>query len=145
MPILYGPVARNSESGINGLVDRVWAAQDAGAGVRMDDWAVGSPTNTEDVARVCVDVVARYARNGGGEEELPRVLQFSAQERMTKYAVCVVLAEILGLPLKGMVAVRDGGRVGEGSVERPFDCGMSVDALEGLGISVYTQDFLGWW
>lgn len=140
--MLYGSVERNAESSINSLVDVVWKAQEEGAKISMDDWAIRSPTNTEDVGRVCADVAARYTRVGAGE--LPRVLQFSSEDRITKYEICEKLAEMLGLGLKGMVANKEGNDP-KAATQRPYDCQLSTKALQEIGVDVYTQDFVGWW
>ena len=103
VPVLYGPTSSNDatgrkESAVNTLVDAVWKAQDDE--VVMDDWSLRYPTSTEDVGRVCADIASTYLakREQGKQEHLPRMLQFTSEERMTKYEICKALAEeILGL------------------------------------------------
>lgn len=145
VPVLYGEVEENKESAVNVLMDAVQKAQEKDAQVKMDDWAARYPTNTEDVGRVCHDIAAKYlgAENAGERDGLPRVLQFSSEDRMTKYGICEAFAEIMGLPLDGMVAVKEGNV--EGGVQRPYDTHLSTKALKELGISVKTQNFVGWW
>lgn len=53
VPVLYGEAEEPKESAVNVLMDSVWKAQEKGASVKMDHWALRYPTNTEDVARVC--------------------------------------------------------------------------------------------
>lgn len=53
VPVLYGEAESPAESAVNVLMDSVWKAQEEGASVKMDAWALRYPTNTEDVARVC--------------------------------------------------------------------------------------------
>ncbi len=53
VPVLYGPANTNAESAVNILMDSVLKAQQEGAKVVMDHWALRFPTNTEDVGRVC--------------------------------------------------------------------------------------------
>lgn len=53
VPVLYGEAQSPSESAVNVLMDSVWKAQEKGASVKMDHWAIRYPTNTEDVGRVC--------------------------------------------------------------------------------------------
>ena len=53
VPVLYGEAETPGESAVNVLMDAVWKAQEKGARVKMDHWAIRYPTNTEDVARVC--------------------------------------------------------------------------------------------
>ncbi|OAT05077.1 dTDP-4-dehydrorhamnose reductase [Blastomyces gilchristii SLH14081] len=154
VPVLYGPAQQASESAVNVLVDAVWKAQDAGAGIKMDDWAIRYPTHTADVGRVCRDIAVKYLAGAGavgagapsndGElKSLPRILQFSSEDRMTKYQICQKLAEILGLPLPGMIPVREGPKPGE--VQRPFDTHLSTEELKRIGIEVGTQSFEAWW
>ncbi|EDN02533.1 conserved hypothetical protein [Histoplasma mississippiense (nom. inval.)] len=155
VPVLYGPALQNSESAINTLVDAVWKAQNANAGVQMDDWAIRYPTHTADVGRVCRDIAARYLslfvgaaadREGDGGfsfKTLPRILQFSSEDAMTKYQICQTLAEILGLPLPGMMPLKDGPKPGE--VQRPYDTHLSTEELRRIGIDVQTQSFVAWW
>jgi dTDP-4-dehydrorhamnose reductase len=58
VPVLYGEVDRekgNGESAVNCLMDVVMEQSERKEGktVKMDQWALRFPTNTEDVARVC--------------------------------------------------------------------------------------------
>ena len=53
VPVLYGEAESPAESAVNVLMDAVWKAQEKDASIKMDDWALRYPTNTEDVARVC--------------------------------------------------------------------------------------------
>lgn len=51
----------------------------------MDHWSIRYPTNTEDVSRVIKDIVELYTSKPEEErKKLPGLLQFSAEERMTK-------------------------------------------------------------
>ena len=52
VPVLYGEADFPAESAINVLMDSVWKAQDEGALIKMDHWALRYPTNTEDIGRV---------------------------------------------------------------------------------------------
>lgn len=53
VPVLYGEAESPAESAVNVLMTSVEKAQEKGAGVKMDHWAIRYPTNTEDVGRVC--------------------------------------------------------------------------------------------
>ena len=53
VPVLYGPAESPAESAVNVLMDSVHKAQEDGAKIKMDHWALRYPTNTEDVGRVC--------------------------------------------------------------------------------------------
>ncbi|OJD21778.1 dTDP-4-dehydrorhamnose reductase [Blastomyces percursus] len=149
VPVLYGPAKQNSESAVNVLVDAVWKAQDAGARIKVDDWAIRYPTHTADVGRVCRDIAVKYLSKAGAPgvpgqlKVLPRILQFSSEDRMTKYQICQKLAEILGVPLPGMIPVREGLKLGE--VQRPYDTHLSTEELKRIGIEVGTQSFEAWW
>lgn len=144
VPVLYGTAKDNSESAVNTLVDAVLKSQDPNAGVTMDDWAQRYPTNTEDVARVCRDIVIKYIKEKHRLKELPHILQFSSEDRMTKYEICEKFAEILGYPLSGMSRNKEGNDP-NASVQRPYDTHLSTKVLKELGIDVKTVDFVEWW
>ncbi|KAJ5586687.1 NAD dependent epimerase/dehydratase family protein [Penicillium hispanicum] len=144
VPVLYGSAKENSESAVNTLVDAVMKSQDENAGVKMDDWAQRYPTNTEDVARVCRDIVIKYLKEKQRLKELPHILQFSSEDRMTKYEICEKLAQVLGVPLPGMIRNKQGNDP-NASVQRPYDTHLSTKALVDLGIDVRTMDFIAWW
>jgi dTDP-4-dehydrorhamnose reductase len=144
VPVLYGTANDNSESAVNTLVDAVWKAQDENAAIKMDDWAQRYPTNTEDVARVLRDIVIKYLKNRDRILELPKILQFSSEDRMTKYEICQKFAEILGVSLKGMIPNKEGNDP-NASVQRPYDTHLSTKVLKDLGIDVSTVNFEQWW
>lgn len=74
---------------------------------------------------------------------LPTILQFSSEDKYTKYEICELFAEIMGLPLDGMEANSEGNV--KGGVVRPYDCHLESEGLRELGISTQTMDFKGWW
>ena len=121
-------------------------AQDPSAGIKMDHWAKRYPTNTEDVARVCFDVAQKYLSTATEEEKRsqPTVLQFSSEDQFTKYGIAEIFAEVMGLPLDGMVADTAGAGP-QASVQRPYDTHLSTKVLREMGIPVHTQDFRAWW
>ncbi|KAL1836706.1 hypothetical protein VTJ49DRAFT_4751 [Mycothermus thermophilus] len=148
VPVLYGEVDKekgNKESAVNILMDTVLKAAEKGAEgkVKMDHWAVRYPTNTEDVARVCYDIAIRYL-NETDKPSLPRILQFSSEDRYTKYEICQIFAEIMGVPMD-RIEPNSQGNDPNAAVQRPYDCHLSTRALQDLGIDVSTQDFVGWW
>lgn len=143
VPVLYGEAEENKESAVNVLMDAVWKIQEQDSTTKMDDWAIRYPTNTEDVGRVCADIAAKYL-SADKKTELPTILQFSSEDKYTKYEMCQVFAEILGLPLDRIVANKDGNDPNS-KVQRPYDCHLSTKTLKELGIDVSTQSFLGWW
>lgn len=144
VPVLYGSAEKPKESAVNVLMDAVWQAQEQGAKIHMDDWALRYPTNTADVARVCVDIGSKYLAADAARVALPRVLQFSSEDRFTKLQICQLFAEIMGLPLEGMFGDKQGGDP-NASAQRPYDTHLSTRALRDLGINVWTQDFKDWW
>jgi dTDP-4-dehydrorhamnose reductase len=147
VPVLYGPVedGKNSESAVNILMDVLWKAQEPGASIKMDDWAQRYPTNTEDVGRVCKDIAEKYlATPTGGKNHLPTILQFSSEDRLTKYQICEIFADIMGLPMGALVANKEGNYPNV-AAQRPYDTHLSTKALQDLGIDVSTMDFKAWW
>lgn len=78
------------------------------------------------------------------KSSLPQILQFSSEDKYTKYEMCQLFAEIMGLPLDGMIANTEGNDP-NASVQRPYDCHLSNKALKDLGINVSAMDFTGWW
>jgi dTDP-4-dehydrorhamnose reductase len=145
VPVLYGPTEpkeNNAESAVNILMDSLWKSQKEP--VKMDDWAIRYPTNVEDVARVCLDIAKLYTSDPH-RERLPRVLQFSSEDRMTKYEIVLKFAEIMGLPADGIVADKDGGKPGPDGTQRPYDCHLDTSELQNLAIDLGTVDFVAWW
>ncbi|KAJ5775075.1 uncharacterized protein N7511_000086 [Penicillium nucicola] len=142
VPVLYGSAKENSESAVNTLVDAVKKATDENAAVKMDDWSQRYPTNTEDVARVCRDIVIKYLKEKEKRKDLPRILQFTSEDRMTKYEICQKIAQVLGVATPGMIKQ---GNDPNAAVQRPYDTHMSTKALSDIGIDVRTMDFIAWW
>ncbi|KAK0651919.1 hypothetical protein B0T16DRAFT_454334 [Cercophora newfieldiana] len=141
VPVLYGSANTNAESAVNVLMDSVLKVQEEGVKVKMDHWALRFPTNTEDVARVCRDLAVKGLEGG----KLPTtVFQFSSEDKYTKYEICQLFAEIMGLPIERLEPHTEGNDP-NGSVQRPYDCHLSMKALKDIGIDVSTQDFAAWW
>lgn len=63
---------------------------------------------------------------------------------MTKYEICEVFAEIMGVPLDGVVPNAKGNEEGA-KVLRPYDCHLDTAATRDLGVSVETMNFTDWW
>ena len=145
VPVLYGEAEQLKESAINELMDKVWDAQKENAKVNMDDWARRYPTNTEDVARVCQSIAIRYLlEDASARAKLPTVLQFTSEDRFTKYEICQIMGEIMGLPIGNITPSKEGNDPAA-AVQRPFDCHLSTEGLKSLGIPIWTQDFRAWW
>ncbi|GJC93699.1 rmlD substrate binding domain-containing protein [Colletotrichum higginsianum] len=143
VPVLYGKAHTPAESATNILMDTLWKTQDGQSKVKMDHWAIRYPTNTEDVGRVCHDIAGKYLE-ASDRSSMPKVLQFSSEDKMTKYEICQTFADIMGLPMDGIIANTEGNDP-NASVQRPYDCHLSTRALKDLGIDVSTNDFIGWW
>ena len=156
VPVLYGDASEPHESSINVLMNIVWTAATTTATsagsetmakkIGMDDWAIRYPTNTEDVARVIKDVSEKYLAVGSVDERkaLPAVLQFTSEDHYTKYEICQVFSEIMGLPIDGLAPNKEGNDPGA-SVQRPYDCHLDTKELKLMGIDVSTQNFKDWW
>lgn len=142
--MLYGTAEEPDESVINVLMDLVWKAQEKEANMTVDDWAQRYPTNTEDVGRVCLDLGSKYLAAYESDSNIERVFQFSSEDRFTKFEICQLFAEILGLPLNGVHGTKDAGDA-NASVQRPYDTHISNQSLKNLGINVQTQSFKAWW
>jgi dTDP-4-dehydrorhamnose reductase len=145
VPVLYGNAETPSESAVNVLMDALWKAQTQGAQISMDHWAIRYPTNTEDIGRVCHDISVKYLDTpSNSRASLPSILQFSSEDRMTKYEIVALFGEIMGLSTEGITPNTEGNDP-NASVQRPYDCHLSTKALKDLGIDVSTCDFKGWW
>ncbi|KAF2140278.1 uncharacterized protein K452DRAFT_253000 [Aplosporella prunicola CBS 121167] len=153
VPILYGSCSNPAESAINVLVQQIQKAVALKADeprIQMDDYAQRFPTNIADVARVCFDICALYRglispAAGFGSSRLPGILHFSSEDKMTKYDICEILAEVLGVTLDGMEKFKPPEDEGEGKVKRPYDCHLDTKETRELGIDLQTVDFKGWW
>ncbi|KAL7790854.1 hypothetical protein V8C37DRAFT_383426 [Trichoderma ceciliae] len=143
VPVLYGHAETPSESAVNVLMDSVWKAQTGGTKIKMDHWALRYPTNTGDIGRVCHDVAIKYL-DSGDRKDLPRILQFSSEDRMTKYEICRVFGDIMGLSIANIEPNTEGNDP-NASVQRPYDCHLSTRELRSLEIDVSTCDFVSWW
>lgn len=147
VPILYGSCDEPSQSAVNVLMSQLWAAQKLTPDdpkIQIDDYALRYPTNTDDVGRVCRDVCDLYRSSENVDRELPQILQFSAEDCMTKWQVVQSFARITGLPLDGLEPMRPQDGPGDETV-RPFDCHLDTSELKDLGVEVSTVGFEDWW
>lgn len=145
VPVLYGSCDEPKESAVNVLMSQLWDAQKVQNGeakIKVDDHALRFPTNTADVARVCRDVTKMYLDPANANRDLPGILQFSSEDQMTKWEICKVFAEIMGLPLDGMEPHKQDD---DPKVKRPYDCHLDTSVLQQLDIDVGTVDFRTWW
>lgn len=156
VPVLYGetrPKDNNKESAINVLMDALQKSQKESEKVVMDGYAIRYPTNTADIGRVCVDISKLYTSVMNSSEasqrkaeDMPRILQFSSEDKMTKYEVVQKFGEIMGLPVDNVVRDQESGKkpAADGTL-RPYDCHLDTSELKKLGIDVSTMDFVAWW
>ncbi|KAL7625366.1 hypothetical protein AAE478_004583 [Parahypoxylon ruwenzoriense] len=134
VPVLYGDAEVPAESAVNILMDSVWKAQEDGAKIKMDHWALRYPTN---------DISVKYI-GSDDRSKLPSILQFTSEDKFTKYGICQKFGEIMGLSIAAIEPNTEGNDP-SASVQRPYDCHLSTKALRDIGIDVSTQDFTGWW
>lgn len=92
-------------------------------------------------ADLCVDLATLLLDAGA---EIPPILQFSSETRMTKYEICQTFGEIMDLSIANIEPNTEGNDL-NASVQRPYDCHLSTNALKDLGIDVSTMDFKAWW
>ncbi|KAF1954143.1 NAD(P)-binding protein [Byssothecium circinans] len=147
VPVLYGKCDEPHESAVNVLMSQLWAAQKLGENepkIKVDDYALRFPTNTLDVGRVCRDIAKLYLDPTNAGRELPKILQFSSEDQMTKWQIVQTFSEIMGLPLDGMEPFKPDEDESDG-VKRPYDCHLDTSALKELGIDVSTVGFKMWW
>lgn len=90
-----------------------------------------------------IDVAVKYL-GSGDRKNLPRILQFSSEDRMTKYEICQVFGDIMGLSIANIEPNTEGNDP-NASVQRPYDCHLSTRELKNLDIDVSTCDFVSWW
>lgn len=90
-----------------------------------------------------IDVAVKYL-GSGDRKNLPRILQFSSEDKMTKYEICQVFGDIMGLSIANIEPNTEGNDP-NASVQRPYDCHLSTRELKNLDIDVSTCDFVSWW
>ncbi|KAK9328007.1 hypothetical protein V1520DRAFT_347280 [Lipomyces starkeyi] len=140
VPVLYGEVEKTSESAINALVD-ITLNVNRETEVEIDNWQIRYPTNTQDIGRVLRDLADLIL---SGKKEVPSILHFSATQKYTKYEICQLLGELLGVPTTHLKKV-DTVIKANSKVIRPHDCCLSNKRLMELGIDSSTVDFVTWW
>jgi len=92
---------------------------------------------------MCEDVTEKYLA-AEDRSVLPNILQFSSEDKFTKYEICQAFAEIMSLPITAIQPSTEGNDP-YASVQRPYDCHLNTAGLKKIGIDVSTQDFIGWW
>jgi S-adenosylmethionine synthetase len=89
------------------------------------------------------DIAAKYT-GSSDKASLPTILQFSSEDKFTKYEITQLFAEIMGLS-PANIKPSSQGNDPNGSAQRPYDCHLSTKSLKDIGIPVHTQDFTAWW
>jgi len=137
VPVLYGPAPQNSDSAINILLDVV--QDQSGKTYKMDHYATRYPTNVVDIANFLVRLSART-------RPFPRIMHYSGAEPFTKYEICLVFAQILGLPHAHIIPDAE-PPTGAGATTRPRDCHLDCAETEALGIEggMGLTGFEEWW
>jgi S-adenosylmethionine synthetase len=92
---------------------------------------------------VNADIAKKYIETED-KSTLPSILQFSSEDRYTKYEICQLFAEIMGLSEESLVPNTEGNDP-KAATQRSYDCHLSTKALKDIGIPVHTQEFKGWW
>ncbi|CCA67300.1 related to vacuolar protein sorting-associated protein VPS5 [Serendipita indica DSM 11827] len=131
VPILYGPAPKNGDSAINILLDVV--ADQSGKRYTMDHFATRYPTNVLDIANFLVRLTALH-------RPLPTILHYSAGEPFTKYEICLIFSQLLGLPHDHIVPQSTAPNDG---TPRPVNTQLDVRETEAL-FEHSGSEGLGW-
>jgi dTDP-4-dehydrorhamnose reductase len=126
LPLLFGATDDLSESAVTSALLPPRGNQP----VPVDDWATRYPTSTADVAIVCRQMIAAWLAGA----TLDGIFHWSGKEPHTKYTLCLLLAQLAGLPDDCFRPVLPC----PAEVPRPRDCQLDSGALEALGIGART-------
>lgn len=135
VPVLYGPAPNNTDSAVNILVDVV---RDQSKQSSMDDYAIRYPTNVLDIASFLVRLTDL------SYDDLPPILHYSANESFTKYQMCKIFADILGLNDMNHMKPVSTPPTGAGATSRPYNCHLSTVETEKL-LPLECTGFRTWW
>ncbi|CAG8573401.1 2229_t:CDS:10, partial [Paraglomus occultum] len=94
IPILYGPAENPEESAVNTLISTV---MDTSTIKNVDHLQKRYPTHVADVARAILEIAVRRIE---GKQNVNGIFHFSAEEQFTKYEMCAIFAELLGVSIK---------------------------------------------
>ncbi|KAJ1663795.1 hypothetical protein IW140_004501 [Coemansia sp. RSA 1813] len=139
VPLLYGKTVDPAESTFGGIIKML--DQSRGKTVEVDAWQHRFPVCIDDVARVLVDMTAKSCSDK--RADIAGVFQFAPTEMLTRYDMCVVLADILKISDVTLVPLTEQQK--SDGVERPKNAQMSTGALERAGINVGYVPFRQWW
>ena len=122
LPVLYGPTTDLSESAVTAFAA---VALNAGKPATVDDWQIRVPTYTPDVAATLVRIGT--ALTTATSTSIPSgVYNYSSDDRITRYGLVQLFAELLGVPL-AHVTRNPGAPPG---APRPYDCQLSTTKLK---------------
>lgn len=122
LPILYGAVETLPESAVMVLLNQLLDESEQ----LVDDWAVRSPTSTEDIASAIAQMIGLKTKGA----HLAGHYHFSASDTMSKYQMLLTMGGLLDLNtehLKPVTSPTD-------SAKRPHDCSLSCERLASLSI-----------
>jgi len=99
-----------------------------------------------DIAKLYTSVTSSESPSEKKPQDLPRILQFSSEDRMTKYEIVEKFGEIMDLPIDNIERDQESGKkpAKDGTL-RPYDCHLDTSELQTLGVDVSTVDFVAWW
>ncbi|KAG1846042.1 NAD dependent epimerase/dehydratase [Suillus subalutaceus] len=129
---IYGLTKRDA---VNILVDVV---RDQSKESNMDDYAIRYPTNVLDIASFLVRLTDLSF------DALPPILHYSAHESFTKYQMCKIFADILGLNSMNHIKPVSTPPTGAGATSRPYNCHLSTAETEKL-LPLECTGFRTWW
>ncbi|CAG8542938.1 9400_t:CDS:10 [Paraglomus brasilianum] len=135
IPILYGPAETPKESAVNELILIV---KDTSAVVNMDHRQKRYPTHVADVARVILDIAVKRIEE---KQTMDNIFHFSAELQLTKYEMCEIFAELLGVSINHINPIT----TATGTATRPNDCRLSTSRLRELEIDTGCVNFKEWW
>ena len=135
VPVLFGPTGDLNESAVTTFAA---AARDAGRPQRIDDWQIRVPTYTPDIGRTLVNIARRMLDDAGaGAAPLPTLLNYSSNERWTRYGFVQFFGKLLGVPTAHFARL-----VGEPpGAKRPYDCKLDTALIESLGLAAPSTPF----
>ena len=116
VPVLYGAVETLAESAVTTLFS---AVLDSSKEARMSHYEQRHPTHVQDVAQVCEGICTRKAAG---------VWHCSGGERLTKYSMACIMAELFGLPSAHLLAVTEPS----GGTPRPYNSQLDCSSTQPL-------------
>lgn len=131
VPVLFGEVESVSESAVTCLWLKVGGSEES---CTLDHIQQRFPTNTRDVAAVCLKLAQRARQ----DPSIRGVFHFSGKEQMTKYEMGVAIAEAFNLPTDHLIPLTEQPA---GSALRPINSQLNCSRLEVLNLSVEPKPF----